>query len=159
MANRSESCPRRPWPLVCAALLVCYALVPFTDEGELNLHALAGLADVIAFIFSFPLGLLSALGLNQLHSGLGHRSQFWALGLAAGYVQWFHLVPLLFRQPPVRSAILNLAGDERVAPAAAPETLPADPRPAQLVAAHAQLMPQFNELGRTPLERVFDGPS
>ena len=156
MANHSESCPRRPWPLVCAALLVCYALAPFTGEGELNLRALSRLADLITFIFSFPLGLIAALGLDQLHAGLGHRSQFWALGLAAGYVQWFHLVPLLFRQSPVRAAVLNLAGEERVAPAAAPETLPADPQPARLAAARAQLMPQFNELGRTPLERVFD---
>lgn len=155
MANHSESCPRRPWPLVCAALLVCYALLPFTDDGELNLYALGRLADVIAFIFSFPLGLLAALGLEQFGAGLGHRSQFWSLALAAGYVQWFHLVPLLFRQAPVRTAILNLAGDERVAPAAA-ETQSKDAPPARLAAAPAQLVPQFNELGRTPLERVFD---
>lgn len=156
MPNHPESHGRSPWPFLCAALLMCYALAPISYDGELNLYALSRLADFVALVISFPLGLLAVLGLEEFADHSAHRSQFWALCLVFSYFQWFHLVPLLCRRRPVRAVILNLAGEERVAPAAAPEAPPADPRPARLVAAHAQLMPQFNEVGRTPLERVFD---
>lgn len=159
MRNRSESHARSPWPFLCAALLMCYALAPLTYEGELDLYALSRLADLISLVISFPLGLLAVLGLEELADHSVHRSQCWALCMVFAYFQWFHLVPLLCRRRPVRAVILNLAGDERVAPAAVAEAPPADARPARLVAAHAQLMPQFNDLGRTPLERVFDKSS
>lgn len=157
MRNHLESCLRRPWPLVCAALLLCYALAPINYEGELDMYALNNLADSVAIFISFPLGLLAAFGLSQLDFGLVHRSQLWALCLVFGYVQWFHLIPFLCRRRPAPPVILNLAGDERVAHA--PGIAPADAPAARLAAAHAQLMPQFNEQERTPLERVFDNPS
>ncbi|HEV3469748.1 MAG TPA: hypothetical protein VG148_10540 [Pyrinomonadaceae bacterium] len=158
MRNYFQSVIRGPWAPVWATLLLCYALVPFTYDGEFDFYALARLADLAAVLISFPLGLLAALGLDQLTHGFIHRSQFWALCLACGYFQWLHLVPLLRRRRRARTSILNLADDEQVAPADT-QARPAEPPPAQLAAAHAQLMPQFNEFGRTPLERVFDRTS
>ncbi|HWS54005.1 MAG TPA: hypothetical protein VN228_07760 [Pyrinomonadaceae bacterium] len=155
MRNYFESGLRRPWALACAFLLFCYAMAPINYDGELDFHALAGFADYVALIISFPLGLLAAATLDRLDFGLVYRSQLWAICLVFGYVQWFHVVPFLRlhrrRAPPL---VLNLRDDERVAPA--PATLPAGATPARLAAAHAQLMPHFNEHGRTPLERVFD---
>ena len=152
MQSHFQSRLRRPWLLACAGLLLCYALAPVNYDGELDLYALANFADCVAVFVSFPLGLIVALGLGQIDFGLTHRSQLWALCLVFGYVQWFHFVPLLCRRAPTPAVSLNLAGDERVAAAAAP---PVDPLPAQ-PAAESPPMPQFNEHGRTPLERVFD---
>jgi hypothetical protein len=156
MRDYFQSVMRGPRPILSAAvLLLCYAITPFTYDGGLDFDALPRLADLFAILISFPLGLLAAIGLDQLSQGFIHRSQFWALCLACGYFQWFHLIPLVCRRWSARTTILNLAGAEQVA-RADPEARPADPQPSQLAAAHAQPMPQFNEFGRTPLERVFD---
>ena len=78
-----------------------------------------------------------------------------ALGMGVGYLQWFHLFPALLRraaEPPAPTT-LNLSAAHGVAPRA-PLGLGAT-RPLALPESARPPVPQFNDRGQTPLERVF----
>jgi hypothetical protein len=73
--------------------------------------------------------------------------------MGVGYAQWFHLLPALLRRAPSHTTTLNLSACAGVAPhtplgmkATRPLTLPDTAHPP---------VPQFNDRGMTPLERVF----
>jgi hypothetical protein len=151
MRNPFQSNVRRPWLLLSATLLLAYALTPFKPTGELDVNAVATLLEIIMFLLSFPLSILAVVASQEFGAGLVTRTQYWALALALGYFQWFHLAPLLLRRRRVPAVTLNLADASPVAPAA-----PAARPPAALTAADDPPVQQFNERGRTPLERIIE---
>lgn len=155
MENPFQSNLRRPWLLLCATLLLCYVLAPSAPDGALDLDAVGTWVEILMFIFSFPLSLTALLGFHELDLGLTSRLQFWALALALGYFQWFHLVPIFLPRKTAPIVTLNLAAGGGVAPADSAPT-PARLAPASLSETGAPPVPQFNERGRTPLERVLD---
>jgi hypothetical protein len=74
--------------------------------------------------------------------------------MGLGYAQWFHLFPALKRREARRRMnTLNPAAVESVAPASPLGLGLTPPRPA-LEAARPPV-PQFNERGMTPLERIL----
>jgi len=86
--------------------------------------------------------------------GVFGRFAFWAAAMGLGYAQWFHLLPALKRREVRRRLhTLNLAAVESVAPASPLGLNLTPPRPA-LEAARPPV-PQFNERGMTPLERIL----
>jgi hypothetical protein len=75
--------------------------------------------------------------------------------MAVGYLQWFHLLPALLRRASTQatSNTLNLSPAASVAPRS-PLGLNTT-RPLGLSEAARPPVPQFNDRGQTPLERVF----
>ena len=86
--------------------------------------------------------------------GVFGRFAFWALAMGLGYAQWFHLLPALLRRLPARrTTTLNLSTAAGVAPP--PAFGSRVTRPLGLPEASHPPVPQFNDRGMTPLERVF----
>jgi hypothetical protein len=110
------------------------------------------------FLLSFPLGTAAGFLLHSPDMGVKGRFVFWALAMALGYAQWFHLFPALLRrggQQQLRpSTTLNLRPAGSVASHAPLGLGAAALKPPPLDAARPPV-PQFNERGLTPLERVF----
>jgi hypothetical protein len=73
--------------------------------------------------------------------------------MGVGYAQWFHLFPALLRRAPPRTTTLNLSACAGVAPHA-PLGLNAT-QPLKRLDSARPPVPQFNDRGMTPLERVF----
>jgi hypothetical protein len=162
MRNPFQSNVRRPWLLLSATLLLAYSLAPYKPSGGFDFNAVATFLEILMFLISFPLSLVALLASDEFGGGPITRSQFWALALALGYFQWFHLAPFFLRRRSAPALTLNLAADPtvasavRVAPPHTREPAPYSPPSAALTAADAPPVPQFNERGRTPLERVFE---
>jgi hypothetical protein len=107
------------------------------------------------FLLSFPLGTALMYAFHADDLGVTGRFAFWAAAMGVGYLQWFHLFPALLRRLPARptSVTLNLSAGSGVAPRAA--HVSAATRPLGLNEAARPPVPQFNDRGLTPLERVF----
>jgi hypothetical protein len=107
------------------------------------------------FLLSMPLGTAVMFLFHADDYGVTGRFAFWAAAMGLGYLQWFHLLPALLRRLPVHSpTTLNLSAAVGVAQPAA--HVSAATRPLGLPDAAARPpVPQFNDRGRTPLERVF----
>ncbi|HEX8558368.1 MAG TPA: hypothetical protein VF668_09710 [Pyrinomonadaceae bacterium] len=158
MQNPFQDNLRRPWLLLCVTLLVIYSitsLMPGAGETLFFDDAAGSLLEALMFLLSFPLGAAAAAPFHSADLGVKGRFAFWALGMGVGYAQWFHLFPALLRRaaPGQTHTALNLS------PAAAPAREPLGPnvtRPLgdRLDAARPPI-PQFNDRGLTPLERVF----
>lgn len=153
MRNPFASNVRRPWLLLCATLLLTYALAPLRRPGEFDPNSVSTLLEIFMFFLSFPLGLVALVFSQEYGAGFISRTQFWALTLSLGYFQWFHLFPVFLRRNHPPALTLNLAAERAAAPAG-PAASAAGPPPKPLP--DAPPVPQFNERGRTPLERVFD---
>jgi hypothetical protein len=114
--------------------------------------------EALMFLLSFPLGTAAGFLFHSPDMGLKGRFVFWALAMGLGYAQWFHLFPALLRrsgQEQTRpSTTLNLRPAGSVA-SAAPLGLNATPNTTRPLDAARPPVPQFNERGLTPLERVF----
>ena len=109
-------------------------------------------------LLSFPLGTAFAFLFHAPDLGLTGRFAFWAAAMGLGYAQWFHLLPAIKRWE-VRRRIntLNLSDAPSVAPASPLGLSSARPQPS-LDAARPPV-PQFNERGLTPLERILRNDS
>lgn len=68
---------------------------------------------------------------------------------AAGYVQWFHIVPAAFRTPK----FIGLGLGERVTPSSCKQELPSSH--VRRVPMGRRTVKPFDRTGRTPLERVI----
>ena len=75
--------------------------------------------------------------------------------MGLGYAQWFHLFPALLRRRSERATTLNLAAGEGVAPHAPTPLGLASAAAKPLDEAQRPPVPQFNERGLTPLERIL----
>ncbi|HEX8285104.1 MAG TPA: hypothetical protein VF588_17210 [Pyrinomonadaceae bacterium] len=157
MQNPFQDNLRKPWLLLCTSLLLVYSIVPGESETLFFDGAAGSFLEALMFLLSFPLGDAAALLFHSPDFGVTGRFAFWAAAMGAGYLQWFHLFPALLRRLPARptpSVTLNLSPGSGVAPRAA--HLSAATRPLVLPEAPARPpVPQFNERGQTPLERVF----
>ena len=155
MQNPFQENLRKPWLLLCTTLLVVYSVMPVERETLFFSGAPSSPLEALMFLLSFPLGTALAFAFHADDLGVTGRFAFWALGMGVGYLQWFHLFPALLRRAaaPPASTTLNLSAAQGVAPraplglgATRPLTLPESARPP---------VPQFNDRGQTPLERVF----
>ena len=156
MQNPFQPNLRKPWLLLCTTLLVLYTIMPGEHATLFFYYAPSALLEAVMFLLAFPLGdAAAALFAYSPHFGATERFVFWAVAMGVGYAQWFHLFPALLRRRSERAKTLNLAGVESVAlPTRAPLGLAsAETRP--LNDAQRPPVPQFNERGLTPLERIL----
>ena len=156
MRNPFQENLRRPWLLLCTTLLLVYSIMPGEYETLFFNGAPSSFVEALMFLLSFPLGAAAAFLFHSPEFGVTERFAFWAASMGFGYWQWFHLFPALLRRLPPRagSITLNLSTASGVAPRAPLGS--AVTRPLALPHAPARPpVPQFNDRGLTPLERVF----
>jgi len=153
MQNPFQPNLRKPWLLLCTTLLVVYSIMPGGHRTLFFDAAPSSFLEAAMALLSFPLGTAVAFVFHSSDLGVFGRFAFWAGAMGLGYAQWFHLLPALKRwEARRRIETLNLSADPSVAPAS-PLGLNATPSPA--LDAPRPPVPQFNERGQTPLERVF----
>ncbi|HEX8354961.1 MAG TPA: hypothetical protein VF611_18785 [Pyrinomonadaceae bacterium] len=153
MQNPFQDNLRKPWLLLCTTLLVVYSIMPGEHATLFFSGAPSSPIEALMFLLSFPLGSAAAFVFHADDLGVFGRFAFWALGMGVGYAQWFHLFPALLRRAPPRTTTLNLSAAAGVAPHA--PLGPNATRPLALPEAARPPVPQFNDRGMTPLERVF----
>lgn len=156
MQNPFQDNLRKPWLLLCTTLLVVYSIMPGEYETLFFNAAPGSFVEVLMFLLSFPLGAAAASIFYSPDFGVFGRFAFWAAAMGFGYWQWFHLFPALLRRLPPRAAAttLNLSHAPGVAPRAALGSAATRPLDA-LGSAARPPVPQFNDRGLTPLERVL----
>ena len=155
MQNPFQPNLRRPWLLLCTTLLVTYSVMPVRHETLFYFNAPSSVLEALMFLLSFPLGDALMFLFHSAQHGIKERFVFWALAMGIGYAQWFHLFPALLRRARPNVTTLNLATAASVASA--------NKRPLGLDATEAAPaldagrppVPQFNERGMTPLERIL----
>jgi hypothetical protein len=156
MQNPFQDNLRKPWLLLCTTLLLVYSIMPGEHETLFFDAAPSSFIEALMLLLSLPLGAALASVFHAGDLGVMGRLAFWAGAMGLGYWQWFHLFPALLRRMPARpgSVALNLSHAPGVATRAA--HVSAATRPLALPEAPARPpVPQFNERGLTPLERVF----
>jgi hypothetical protein len=153
MQNPFQANLRKPWLLLCTTLLVVYSIMPGERETLFFSAATSSFLEALMFLLSFPLGTAAAFVFHSPDYGVTGRFAFWAAAMGVGYAQWFHLFPALLRRGRSRTTTLNLSAGSGVAPRS-PLGLNAT-RPLATLEASRPPVPQFNDRGLTPLERVF----
>jgi hypothetical protein len=154
MQNPFQDNLRKPWLLLCTTLLVVYSIMPGEHETLFFSGAPSSVIEALMFLLSFPLGTAAMFVFHADDLGVFGRFAFWAAAMGVGYAQWFHLLPALLRRAPARRpTTLNLSAGGSVA-TRAPLGLNAT-QPLALQEAARPPVPQFNDRGMTPLERVF----
>jgi hypothetical protein len=153
MQNPFQENLRKPWLLLCTTLLLVYSIMPAEHRTLFFSGAPSALLEALMFALSFPLGTAAAFLFHSHDYGVLGRFAFWAAAMGVGYAQWFHLFPALLRRSRSRS--------ETLSPAAGAGVARHSPLGLDAARPHARLdparppVPQFNERGQTPLERVF----
>ena len=154
MQNPFQPNLRKPWLLLCTTLLLVYSIMPSEHRTLFFNAAPSSLLEALMALLSFPLGTAVAFVFHSSDFGVAGRFAFWAAAMGLGYAQWFHLFPALRRWEARRR--MNTQN-----PDAGPSVAPASPlglgvpRQAPALDSGRPPVPQFNERGRTPLERVF----
>jgi hypothetical protein len=153
MQNPFQPNLRKPWLLLCTTLLVLYAITPGEHRTLFFGAASSSFLEAAMALLSFPLGTAVAFVFHSSDFGLTGRLAFWAAAMGLGYAQWFHLLPALKRwEARRRLNTLNLSAGPSVAP---PSPLGLDVTPQPALGAPRPPVPQFNERGQTPLERIL----
>lgn len=155
MQNPFQPNLRKPWLLLCTTLLVVYTIMPGEHVTLFFYYASSALLEALMFLLAFPLGDAAAFLAYSPRLGTTERFIFWALAMGLGYAQWFHLFPALLRRRSERAATLNPEGCESVAPHARTPLGLSSAEPKPLNEAQRPPVPQFNERGLTPLERIL----
>ena len=152
MENPFQPNLRKPWLLLCTTLLVVYSIMP-GEHRTLFFDAASGSAlEAVMALLSFPLGTSVLFLFHSSDLGVAGRFAFWAAAMGLGYAQWFHLLPALKRwEERRRINTLNPGEGLSVAPAS---PLGLNVTPPSLGAARPPV-PQFDERGQTPLERIL----
>jgi hypothetical protein len=154
MQNPFQPNLRKPWLLLCTTLLLVYSIMPGEHRTLFFDSAPSSVLEALMALLSFPLGTAVAFVFHSSDFGVTGRFAFWAAALGLGYAQWFHLFPALKRwEKERRIHTLNLNTGSSVAPASPLGLEAAAARPA-LDAARPPV-PQFNDRGQTPLERIL----
>ena len=153
MQNPFQANLRKPWLLLCTTLLVVYSIAPGEYETLFFAKASGSFIEALMFLLSFPLGTAAASLFHSPDYGVPGRCAFWALAMGVGYAQWFHLFPALLRRRHSHTTTLNLSAGSGVAQR--PPLGPNATRPLATLEAARPPVPQFNDRGLTPLERVF----
>lgn len=158
MQNPFQPNLRKPWLLLCTTLLVLYSIMPGGHRTLFFAAAPSSVLEAAMALLSFPLGTAVAFVFHSSDFGLTGRAAFWAAAMGLGYAQWFHLLPALKRwEARRRIHTLNLSADPSVAPASPLGLNAARPQPS--LDAPRPPVPQFNERGQTPLERILRNDS
>lgn len=153
MQNPFQANLRKPWLLLCTTLLVVYSIMPVEHETLFFNSAPSAVLEALMFLLSFPVGTAAAFLFHSADLGVTGRFVFWAAAMGLGYAQWFHLFPALLRRARSHPNTLNLSNGSGVAPRS---TLGLGvTQPLRALDAARPPVPQFNERGMTPLERVF----
>lgn len=156
MQNPFQPNLRRPWLLLCTTLLVVYTIMPGHYETLFFHYAPSAFLEALMFLLAFPLGDAVAFLAHSPRYGSLERFVFWAVAMGLGYAQWLQLFPALLRRTRQRrTTTLNLAGGESVAPHTRSSLGLASLETKPLNEARRPPVPQFNERGLTPLERVL----
>ena len=155
MQNPFQPNLRKLWLLLCTTLLVVYTIMPGAHETIFFHYASSAFLEMPMFLLAFPLGDAAAFLGHSPYYGPTGRFAFWAVAMGLGYVQWFHLLPALLRRRSERTTTLNLAGGESVALRAHSPLGLASAETKPLNEAQRPPVPQFNERGLTPLERIL----
>ena len=152
MQNPFQPNLRKPWLLLCTTLLLVYSIMPIERETLFFSGAPSPFLEALMFLLSFPLGTAAMLLFHADDFGVFQRFAFWAAAMGLGYAQWFHLFPALLGRARPAANPLSLSDG-----AAAPHsTLGLNPtRPPRALDAARPPVPQFNERGQTPLERIL----
>jgi hypothetical protein len=156
MQNPFQDNLRKPWLLLCTTLLVVYSIMPGAHETLFFSNAPSAPLEALMFLLSFPLGTAAGFLFHSPELGVKGRFVFWALAMGLGYAQWFHLFPALLRRrvQKTQSTTLNLRPAGSVA-SHRPFGLDATAAVPPALDAARPPVPQFNDRGLTPLERVF----
>src|SRR5437588_1859833 len=157
MQNPFQPNLRRPWLLLCTTLLVTYSVMPVRHETLFYFDAPSSVLEALMFLLSFPLGDSLMFLFHSAAHGVTERFVFWAVAMGMGYAQWFHLFPALLRRRQSNATTLNLSEGRGVAPATENPLGLNTPAATPALEAERPPVPQFNERGMTPLERVFRG--
>lgn len=155
MQNPFQPNLRKPWLLLCTTLLVVYTIMPAGHESFFYYDAASVPIEALMFLLSFPLGDAAAFLFHSPWYNPTQRFVFWAVAMGLGYAQWFHIFPALLRRRSKRATTLNLAGVESVASHTSTPLGLASAETKPLNEATRPPVPQFNERGLTPLERIF----
>ena len=154
MENPFQPNLRKPWLLLCTTLLLVYSIMPGEHRTLFFNAAPSAFLEAVMSLLSFPLGTAVLFLFHSDDLGVFGRFAFWAAAMGLGYAQWFHILPALSRRDERRGLnTLNLSAGSSVAPAS-PLGLDSARRSPALDAARPPV-PQFNDRGQTPLERVF----
>ncbi len=154
MQNPFQPNLRKPWLLLCTTLLLVYSIMPGGHRTLFFDAAPSSALEAVMALLSFPLGTAVAFLFHASDFGVTGRFAFWAAAMGLGYAQWFHLLPALRRwEERRRINTLNPGGGPSVAPPSPLGLRAAQPLPS-LDAARPPV-PQFNERGQTPLERIL----
>ena len=149
------------WLLLATTTLVIYCIVPVRGDVTFDLDAVSTLLQVLLVVLTFPLGLVFVLLVNALTGGFGGfgiagQLQVWAVAVAGGFFQWFFLIPALLGRRKPEVTALNLSAAATTTPAAAPAHAPgALPEAYANATTDLPPIPQFDERGRTPFERIL----
>ena len=156
MQNPFQENLRKPWLLLCTTLLVVYSIMPVERDTLFFSGAPSSVIEALMFLLSFPLGTSVMFLFHADDLGVFGRFAFWALAMGLGYAQWFHLFPALLRRVTARHPSTTLNLNARAGVVSPPALGSAVTQPLVLPEAPAHPpVPQFNERGMTPLERVF----
>ena len=155
MQNPFQTNLRKPWLLLCATALVTYSIMPARHETIFYFNSPGSVLEALMFLLSFPLGDALMFLFHSAQHAVTERLVFWALAMGIGYAQWFHFFPALLRRARTNVTTLNLTTAGSVASANKRPLGLDSTQPAPMLDAGRPPVPQFNERGMTPLERVF----
>lgn len=157
MPNPFQPNLRKPWLLLCVSTALTYAVVPVRGDALFDPDSISSWLEAVMFLLAFPLGDLLALAFYSGEGGVIERFLLWSLAMAVGYAQWFHVFPALLGRKTRRVTTLNLAPLGNVAFGGGPaaQTVRAAPETKPSAAPSEPPVPQFNDRGLTPLERIL----
>jgi hypothetical protein len=162
MQNSFRFDAKTRWLLLATSALVIYSVVPIRRGALYDLNTISTWLQFLLFVLTFPLGSFFVLFVHAFAGGFGEfgiveQFQMWVVAVALGFFQWFFLIPAMFGRKSSEVTTLNLSSG-----GAAPAAAAAARAPGLLNAGHAHTpdappVPQFDERGRTPFERILGG--
>ena len=161
MQNSFRFDAKTRWLLLATTTLVVYCVVPVRRGAMLDLGAVSTWLQLLLFVLTFPLGSFFVMIVHASPGGFDHfrivdQFQMWAVAVALGFFQWFFLIPILLGRKSPEVTALNLSsGAGAPAVASAREHALTDAGGADTP--NAPPVPQYDERGRTPFERILGG--
>ena len=150
------------WLLLSTCTLLLYCIVPVRRGAFFDLDAVSTWLQFLLFVLTFPLGSLFVMLVYTLSGGFENFSitdqlQVWVIAVALGFLQWFFLIPAIMGRISPEVTALNLSAAP-AAPAVAPAHATGALHESEANAAtNVPPIPQFDERGRTPFERILGG--
>jgi hypothetical protein len=149
------------WLLLATTILVIYTVVPVRRGAWFDLDAISTWLQFLLFLLTFPLGSFFVLLVHGFAGGFGgfgivEQFQMWVVAVGLGFLQWFFLIPAVLGRKSPEVTALNLSAGG-AAPAVTSARAPGLPNAGRADTPDAPPVPQFDERGRTPFERILNG--